>query len=526
MKRSMHLRTGLYVHLPLLVMAILVTACKNTHELMGRLQASPSAQAHWYPFAVIIMLLIFIALAHLLGLKISGWKKNKLKELIDQRSDQLYEANIILTDQREELLQKNEEITAQNDRLYQLSEEILLKNAELEDHHIHLEQLVAERTKELELAKMKAEESDNLKSAFLANMSHEIRTPMNAIVGFANLLKDTNYTIDEKQEFVDIITSNSEVLLILIQDILDLSLIEVNQLKIRKEIVDVNEVLENLHASISLINKKKGLFIKLNNELQHLHLKVKTDVVRLKQIITNLLNNAYKFTDSGVVELGLKKAGGDLIIQVKDTGIGISDEELPGIFDRFRKSETKKNVLYRGAGLGLAITKALSKLLDFGLKVESELGKGSVFTIVIPKALFVDQQTVTLPSPGKRSILDWEEKRILIVEDEKTNFIYLNRLLQKARVNVHWAQNGLEALQFIKSGLEFHLVLMDIKMPEMDGFEATKIIKSANPGQPVVALTAYARHEDRIRFSEAGFDDYLAKPVKPNDLLEVIQKYF
>ena len=454
-------------------------------------------------------------------------KQRILKELIAKRTEELYEANIILTDHHEELIQKNEEISSQNEKLYQLSEEILKQNAELEKHRMNLEQLVAERTKQLELAKVKAEESDRLKSAFLANMSHEIRTPMNAIVGFASLLKDNNYTLKEKNDFVEIITSNSEVLLVLIQDILDLSLIEANQIKMKNEMVDLNEILDTLYSSAKMMNKKESLVIKLNNPLQKQQLKVNTDKVRIKQIITNLLNNAYKFTETGFIELGTRNETGTIVIYVRDSGIGISEDELPRIFDRFRKSEAKKNTIYRGAGLGLAISKALARLLGIVLKVKSELGTGSEFSLVIPAtkfSKFESDESVILVNKIRSQ--KWTDKNILIVEDEKANYTYLRKLLDKTSVKIHWAQSGIEAVKIIETGMEFNLVIMDIKMPDMDGFEATKIIKAKNKDQCVIALTAYARPEDRTLFNEAGFDDYLAKPVKPLDFMGVIGKYF
>jgi CheY-like chemotaxis protein/nitrogen-specific signal transduction histidine kinase len=409
--------------------------------------------------------------------------------------------------------------------LSQMSQEILKQNAELEQHRTNLEKLVVERTRELEVAVHKAMESDRLKTAFLANMSHEIRTPMNAIVGFANLLKDSDLEVDERNEFIDVINANSETLLVLIDDILDLSLIEANQLSIRKDVFSVNEMLDHLVSSYSLMNRKQHLTFRLNNQLHSECLQLNSDKVRIKQILVNLINNAYKFTDEGYIEIGLVNKFDHLAFYVKDSGIGIEEQELANVFERFRKSETSNNTLYRGAGLGLAISKALSLLLGGNMKAESSFGAGSTFFLLLPVSDISNIEPVNaeffLP---KDSVLG-SGRNILIVEDEQANYLYARKMLLKLDVTVHWAENGLEAVKLIGSGIPFHIVLMDIKMPVMDGFEATKAIKKANPNQIIIALTAYARPEDRQHFMKAGFDDYLAKPIKPNDFLAVIQKY-
>jgi signal transduction histidine kinase/ligand-binding sensor domain-containing protein/CheY-like chemotaxis protein len=459
--------------------------------------------------------------------RINNLKKNKklLEGIVNERTRELHTANKALTEQHEKLIQQHEEISSQNELLSEMSQEILKQNSELESHRSNLEKLVVDRTKELEIALRKAEESDRLKSAFLANMSHEIRTPMNAIVGFANLLKDHELDPDEKTEFIEIINANSETLLVLIDDILDLSLIEANQLTIKKDIFGLNEMLDHLFSSYSLMNKKSELKIKLGNELHELNLKLNSDRVRIKQVLANLLNNAYKFTEKGSIELGAQRKEEQIVFYVKDTGIGIDDGEVDSIFDRFRKSHSANNTLYRGTGLGLAISKALANLLGGGLKVETSLGQGSTFYFYLPWSLVTDEEEILRVATAHRDIDKWKDKNILIVEDEQNNYLYAKKLLAKLEVNIHWAENGLEAIRLATSGIHFHLILMDIKMPVMDGFEATKVIKSKNKDQIVVALTAYARPEDRIHFMQAGFDDYLAKPIKPNDFIGVIRRY-
>lgn len=467
-------------------------------------------------------LVVAIHLTRTLGLK---QQKVLLEGLVNERTSALNAANEELKSQHEELLQQNEEISSQNEMLASMGNEILQQNAELEEHRSHLQQMVEERTRELEMALHKAEESDRLKSAFLANMSHEIRTPMNAIVGFSNLLKDDSIDPAEKDEFIDVINANSEILLVLIDDILDLSLIEANQLTIRKEILHVNEILDHLYSAFSLMNKKNGLIVRLNNEVHDLDIRINSDRIRIKQILTNLLNNAYKFTEEGTIELGLRIKDENLHFYVSDTGIGIHKNEQDKIFERFRKSEEKTNTLFRGTGLGLAISRALAQLLGGSLTVDSALGRGSVFTLVLPFQLTAKENHKEKPIRFIRDSGKTAGKQVLVVEDEQANFLYISKVLKQMGAEVHWAENGLEAVKLLSSGIHFDLVLMDIKMPVMDGFEATKAIREKHPDQVIIALTAYARPEDRNYFMQAGFQDYLSKPIKPNDFTGVINRF-
>ncbi len=479
----------------------------------------------WFRIGLAVFMLSVVVLIYYNRMR--NLKRNKLllEGIVKSRTKELNEANITLTEQHTELVQQHEEITTQNELLSQMSQEILKQNSELEQHRTNLEKLVVERTRELEIAVQKAKESDRLKTAFLANMSHEIRTPMNAIVGFANLLKDSDLEPSERNEFIDVINANSETLLVLIDDILDLSLIESNQLNIRREIFNVNEMLDNMVSSYSLMNKKRQLSISLNNQLHEESLQLNSDKIRIKQILVNLINNAYKFTEKGSIEIGLSTRGAFLTFFVKDTGIGIEEAELDAIFERFRKSETSNNTLYRGAGLGLAISKSMAHLLGGDLYAESIIGKGSTFFLLLPltdlSKIEPDHGDFVLP----KNFTIGSGRAILIVEDERANYMYAKKMLEKLDVQIQWVENGLEAVRLIQSGAKFHMILMDIKMPVMDGFEATKNIKSLNPEQIVIALTAYARPEDRQHFMKAGFDDYLAKPIKPNDFLNVIRQY-
>jgi CheY-like chemotaxis protein len=273
------------------------------------------------------------------------------------------------------------------------------------------------------------------------------------------------------------------------------------------------------------MNRKPELAIRMNNELHNKNLKINSDLIRVKQILSNLLNNAYKFTDKGFIELGLKEIGDELVFYVQDTGIGIKEPDVEKVFERFRKSEAAANALYRGTGLGLAISRALAKLLGGSLSVESVYGEGSVFYLKLPLSQLTVEEIKALKSTAHKDIHKWTNKHVLVVEDEKANYMYVEKVLGKMEVIVHWAPNGKEAVDLVTSGEQFDVILMDIKMPVMDGFEATKIIKERNPDQVVIALTAYARPEDRAHFMSAGFEDYLSKPIRPNDFLGVIRRY-
>jgi signal transduction histidine kinase/ligand-binding sensor domain-containing protein len=335
-------------------------------------------------FRIIAVILLLSAILFLYSLRVKKLtrQKKRLEQAVKQRTIALKEANVSLAKQHEELINQNE-------LLSDMSQQILKQNKELEMHYSELGRLVDERTRELNDAKNRAEESDRLKSAFLANMSHEIRTPMNAIVGFANLLKENDYTIEDRKKYIEVINSSSDSLLILIDDILNLSMIEANQVILRDEIIDVNEMMDQLYTSHLLLNKNEELTLILNNELNGVNLKIMADKVRIKQIFTNLLSNAMKFTEGGKVELGLRMNGNNLAFYVKDTGIGIPEKDFEIIFERFRKSEVQKATLYRGAGLGLSISRALANLMGGKITVESEVGKGSIFTLLLPDSMII-----------------------------------------------------------------------------------------------------------------------------------------
>ncbi len=387
-----------------------------------------------------------------------------------------------------------------------------------------------EAEKKLVEAKEKAEESDRLKSAFLANMSHEIRTPMNAILGFAELITvpDSEITPSEKESFIKLIRSGGDNLLRLIDDIIDISKIEAGQIKIHKKECNLNQTLKEIQQSFFEIRKHKGkeqIDILLNENARSQNIVIKTDPLRLNQILTNLIDNAVKFTEKGFIEFGYEILNEEKILfYVKDTGVGMDHKKKDLVFDRFTKIEDDKTRLYRGAGLGLAISKSLVELLGGSIWVESILGEGSTFYFGLPF-----DKLKELEKPEKPLVIsedyNWANRTILIAEDEPANVIYIEEVLKITKAKVLRAMNGKEAVEIFKRNNDIDIVIMDIKMPEMDGYEATKQIKKLNKDIPVISQTAYAMPGDIDKGLDSGMNDYLVKPVKPKILLSVLNKY-
>jgi PAS domain S-box-containing protein len=375
--------------------------------------------------------------------------------------------------------------------------------------------------KQLQDAKIRAEEADKLKSAFLANMSHEIRTPMNAIVGFADLLGRVELKAEDRETFVNIIKSSSNSLLGLINDIIDLSKIEAEKININKTEINVNNSLLGIYTSYgSKINENIELVY--DNAYEKKTIQLITDPLRLKQIITNLIDNAIKFTDKGSINFGYRIIKNTRIqFYVKDTGIGIPESKQKIIFDRFRKLEEDGSKLYRGTGLGLTISKKLIELLNGNIWLESEQGKGSIFYFDLPlnSNFNSNNNTENKIVPIDIEKLNWGKKTVLIVEDEDLNYLFLKNLLNPTKINIFRAKTGLEAIELSKKQAEIDIILMDIKLPEMDGIEATKEIRKVLPEIPIIAQTAFAMKGDEEKFLNAGCNDYISKPLKAEKLI-------
>jgi signal transduction histidine kinase len=375
--------------------------------------------------------------------------------------------------------------------------------------------------------KQKALKSDKLKSAFLANMSHEIRTPMNAIVGFSQLLGE-GVGSDNKQQYINIIQNSSDNLLRLINDIIDLSKIEADDLELKLSEISIHDLfveLKNVY-SIELLKREKT-DVKLSYNLPD-DIIVQTDALRLKQILSNLLSNALKFTSKGTITFSCEKKGKELIFTVSDTGTGIPEEDKSKIFDRFTRFNYQ-GMNTEGTGIGLSIAEKLVTLLKGRIWFNSISGKGSDFFFTLPDIAPKNQSSLQVEKKKKlkmKMTANLENLRpILVVEDDKTSYVLIKEFLRPLNIEIHHVIDGTDAINFIKLNPDVCLILMDIKLPFMDGYEATKAIKLTNPKIPIIAQTANAMIGDREKALSAGCDDYITKPLDLKRLQEVIKPY-
>jgi PAS domain S-box-containing protein len=380
----------------------------------------------------------------------------------------------------------------------------------------------------LKIAKEKAEESDRLKSSFLSNMSHEIRTPMNAIIGFAELLSQNNLNEKDRKEFISHINQGSETLLNLIDDIIDISKIEAGQIRLNNIAFKLSSVFSELHTLFIKNQKKQNreiLTFKIDHNGFDPEINIISDAFRLKQILINLISNAFKFTEKGEVRFGIKSIDNEHIsFYVKDTGIGIQKEKQQLIFDRFRQGFESKTKFYGGTGLGLAISKHLVELLGGEIKVISEPEKGSEF-IFSMKYKKSGEEVKPKVKIAVNILHDWKNKTILVAEDEPSNYLLINEILKDTEVNLIWAKDGREVVNLFKEHQDVDLILMDVQMPVINGYLATKEIKDIRKDVPVIAQTAYAMAGEREKSISAGCDDYLSKPIKPRDLIAAVARF-
>lgn len=377
------------------------------------------------------------------------------------------------------------------------------------------------QNQELIKAKEKAEESDRLKSAFLANLSHEIRTPMNAIIGFSDLLETEDLKKNQRDQYVHIIRKSSDYLLSIINDIIEISHIDSGQIELKAVETKPSSLLKEVYDTLynSRPTDKDVVFIK-DDVPENVPDRVLLDEVKLKQILVNLINNAFKFTHKGEVRFGCTLSDGQLLtFYVKDSGIGIDKKDQEIIFERFRQVENTR-YMKGGSGLGLAIVKAYCELMGGSVKLESEKGKGSLFTVSLPYQ--VPKESKTMPPTESFREPDSSNKRfILVAEDEDINWYLLDEYLSPKKYRLLRAFNGREAVELCRSYNNIDLVLMDIKMPEMNGYEALEEIRKIKPHLPVIAQTAYALPSDLERLKKS-FSDYVTKPINRQMLLKKI----
>ena len=376
---------------------------------------------------------------------------------------------------------------------------------------------------ELVKSKEKAEESDRLKTAFLHNISHEIRTPMNAIVGFSTLLGEPDIDALSRQSYIELIMQSSNHLLAIITDIVDIANIEANLVKTSKTGINVNSTLKTLCDQFRLRADEKKLLLTCENALENSEAFILTDSTKLSQILSNLISNALKFTNDGEIKVEYKVKDNFLEFSVSDTGIGIPGEYHERIFDRFYQVQNAVSRLYEGTGLGLAISKAYVELLGGKMWLASEPGKGTTFLFTIPYEKQVVEHIAVQEKRTPEGFVFPVRKTILVAEDIDSNFKLINYFLSGANTRIIRATNGKEAVEKASNGEKIDLILMDIKMPVMDGYTAVKLIREANIKIPIVAQTAYA--DDKFRAIECGCNGFISKPFDRKSLIRVLCEF-
>jgi len=380
-----------------------------------------------------------------------------------------------------------------------------------------------------EAAAMEAEVANRNKTAFLANISHEIRSPLNGIIGFSELLADKNLTDAERERYLNIIQNNGNALISLLSDLIDISKLESGNLEISRHKFRPVKLLEDLkHQFESNSGGKYGevsVVFTANSAIKDIE--IESDSNRLRQVLVNLITNAKKFTTKGRIEIGADFSGSEMLFWVKDTGIGIPYDKQAAVFERFRQVDTPDTRPMLGFGLGLAISKALVELLGGHLWLESQPEVGSLFAFTIKTNKINDtMETNHLKETGSSYPYDFREHTILIAEDIDFSFLYIEAVLRRTGIKILWAQNGKEAVEHIKSNSSIDLVMMDMHMPIMNGYEASEIISGLRPELPIIAQTAFVLPEDVKKCYAAGCTGYLAKPIRKEQLLNTLAEYF
>ena len=393
--------------------------------------------------------------------------------------------------------------------------ELRIKNSELERNGI-----------ELMNAKVKAEESDRLKSAFLTNMSHEIRTPMNSILGFTNLLIDPNLSESDKELFADNIQSGSDRLLNTIDNIIEASRIEASQLKSSNSNFCINKLIEEIYNRFNSDNTNTRIEFSFSNGLPKAESSIFSDKSKISVILTNLIKNAFKFTKEGAINFGYRKKDNFLEFYVVDTGVGVPIERQDAIFNLFVQSDIEDRNAYQGSGLGLFIAKSYVELLGGRIWIKSNLETGSSFYFTIPCQYDQSEESGLVSGVNDVSLKDSSaELKILIVEDDMNSDVYLTAIVGNLTKHILHASDGMEAVNICQQQMDIDLILMDLKMPVMNGIDAIKKIREFNKDVYIIAQTAYALVGDRENAIQAGCNDYVSKPVKKDELLAKIAKY-
>ncbi|MBY7969326.1 response regulator [Vibrio fluvialis] len=393
------------------------------------------------------------------------------------------------------------------------------------EHKEALQKLVDLKTRELKIAQQQAEQANQSKSQFLAMMSHELRTPLNAVLGLIDLLRDNSDAY--QQEMLEQMENSAELLLVIINDILDLSRIESGHFELQRHWISLSKKLQHALEYHSQVAQAKDIKFNVKASICE-QFEYWVDSVRLTQILFNIIGNAIKFTHQGFVDVSLVTARDRLEIEVRDSGIGIDNERIEHLFSPFIQADTSITRNYGGTGLGLAITKHLVELMGGTIKVNSKLGEGSLFTISIPlesrSTSAANENAGQLSDTKTYDALD-NSKHILVVEDTKTNQMVIQLLLNRMGYNVTIANNGQHALELIEKNRSFDLIFMDISMPIMDGIQATRILRSQRLTTPIIALTAHSMNSDHQNCLAAGMNDIVLKPIRSKELQRISDRY-
>ncbi|SDW10027.1 PAS domain S-box-containing protein [Lutibacter oricola] len=419
-----------------------------------------------------------------------------------------------------------------------------LANNTIKDVEVHVEKIIVEgeeqlysiiydlselkkTKKELIKAKEKAEESDRLKSAFLANMSHEIRTPMNGILGFSELLKNPKLSGNLQQEYIKIIEKSGHRMLNIINNIIDISRIESGLMKVKLEDSNINKQVEYIYKFFSPEAEAKGIKLAINNQLPAAKSIINTDSEKVYAILTNLVKNAIKYTNKGTIVFGYTKKDNYLEFYVQDTGIGIPENRKKAVFERFIQADIADKMARQGAGLGLSISKAFVKILGGDIWVESEENVGSTFYFTLPYNNKTTKEKLVNTTPISNNVgTKTNGLKVLIAEDDEISETLLSIALKDISSEIIRVKNGIEAIKKVKNTPDIDLVLMDIQMPRMSGYEATLEIRKFNKNIKIIAQTAFGLSGDREKAINVGCNDYISKPINKNELLKLIQSLF
>lgn len=384
---------------------------------------------------------------------------------------------------------------------------------------------------ELRKEKKKAEQNDYLKSAFLANMSHEIRTPMNGIIGFTDLLRQSGLNSEEQEYYLDIIEKSGQRLMNTVNDIIEVSKVEAGISTVELKETDINQMIRDLVGFFEPEAENKDLTLTLDQQLPESSKTIFTDESKLESIITNFIKNAIKYTDTGQIHVGCSLKEDNLEFYVKDTGVGVPPHRQEAIFNRFEQADIADKRAFQGSGLGLALIKSYVEMLEGKIDLESVEGEGSTFYVTLPfkpaeapiQPSDIDQGT-TLEDIYKEINAYNQYFKILVAEDDQASFLVLSKLLKKIKCEIFHAATGTETVEKCRQNPDLDLIMMDIKMPGIDGYEATHKIREFNSSVYIVAQTAYALKGDEENSLESGIDDYITKPVQEKALMESILK--